>query len=1145
VPRAGKLLVAVSAGLPPAAAAAWRDAFVRHPVAAAGLMLAYYVVLGIGVLIAKAVSGPTDRRLKQLGDAADRAFGRRMSHYGRLYRDHVLTSLRLVDTKGLATGGPYTPELDEVFVDLGLTSRPPHQISGAVLPGFSMDTTERRSIHEFLDHEESVVLAVIGAPGSGKTTLLRHIARQAIRTGRRRRRTVPILLVLRDYSEKIAAAPNMTLPQLVRADLSGLPFSEPEGWWEHQLFHGNCLVLMDGLDEVAAVKDRRAMADWIERQIGLYGENDYVITSRPHGYLTAAVSPASVLQVRPFTDDRVTRFLRAWYLATERHASDGQSGEVEIRAQSAATDLLGRLATAPALYDLTVNPLLLTMIANVHRYRGALPGSRADLYGEVCEVMLWRRQEAKRLAIDLPGARKVRLLAHLAFMMMQDRVRDLSRQQILEVLKPGLRRMSTIVTPEDFLADVESSGLLIEREKGLYAFAHHTFGEYLAAQHIRENGLNQVLLGAVDDAWWRESTLLYASDADADTIVEACLGVGTITALALAFDCAGAGELDPSLRERLDQILAAAFYENADLEHRRLVAGVLATRHLSGLVPTSVGTRVCPRPITKDLYWLFIKETEALPPYGPQPFRPDATQPVTGIWAQDALACAAWINDTIAISGWDPVYRLPTQFELQELANRAGLLSQFLAGRGGGVWTQPESDRSAGVWTLAEAPDPRLVTGADLVAVTAVDITDSPVLLQLALVSTLALVPLRVLARVLVLELDFARGLDHNHPRLSEILAAGLQNDIDLGRALGRVLEHEYVFDDNIDHHLASVLVRALGLDFSIDDGAQFERHLFEPDLPAVEFDLHTRAVRATADAHGIDGALAHACGLALEIEHHHGGSLRWDRDLARDLDRELGRILHGMQDLVVDLDYRRDPQALRDLLGDIDFVSSFQIFSRLDGSESEYFNLGRAVHVTQPSRFIATLVDGLDDVRDIYRQLTLDGDLYNEILPGRGLAHAFSAVLALTGDRRRRNKLQPWDETLAEGWDKTFARSLIHDMGISDSYGFTVGLEEVTGLVREACAAMGGGGQATSWAATVAGHLAETAEPVFGRHRPLVPTDPIAIRLPALVLAAEADDHKMKSVGDAFRTIAAAITLLQRRDNNQAACETLVLASA
>ena len=41
-------------------------------------------------------------------------------------------------------------------------------------------------------------------------------------------------------------------------------------------------------------------------------------------------------------------------------------------------------------------------------------------------------------------------------------------------------------------------GLLIERETGQYAFAHKTFQEFLAAGHIRVNGLVEVLADAVE-----------------------------------------------------------------------------------------------------------------------------------------------------------------------------------------------------------------------------------------------------------------------------------------------------------------------------------------------------------------------------------------------------------------------------------------------------------------------------------------------------------------------------------------------------------------------------------------------------------------------------------------------------------------------
>jgi predicted NACHT family NTPase len=217
-------------------------------------------------------------------------------------------------------------------------------------------------------------------------------------------------------------------------------------------------------------------------------------------------------------------------LAMERSATGArpeEMTEVRMRAAQGAEDLLGRLRQAPALADLTVNPLLLTMIASVHRYRGALPGTRADLYGEICQVMLSRRVQAKNLPEQLPWPVKEKLLGVLAFQMMTAHLRDLPREQVLEVLGPGLARNRQKVTGSDFLADVASNGLLVEREHGLYAFAHLTFQEYLAARHILANNRVDVLTRAVEDNWWRETTLLYTATADADPIVRACLDNGT------------------------------------------------------------------------------------------------------------------------------------------------------------------------------------------------------------------------------------------------------------------------------------------------------------------------------------------------------------------------------------------------------------------------------------------------------------------------------------------------------------------------------------------------------------------------------------------------------------------------------------------
>jgi hypothetical protein len=59
-----------------------------------------------------------------------------------------------------------------------------------------------------------------------------------------------------------------------------------------------------------------------------------------------------------------------------------------------------------------------------HRYRSQLPGRRVELFAEICDVFLGRRQQAKGLELDLTPAQKVRALRVLAFDMMCREVRD-------------------------------------------------------------------------------------------------------------------------------------------------------------------------------------------------------------------------------------------------------------------------------------------------------------------------------------------------------------------------------------------------------------------------------------------------------------------------------------------------------------------------------------------------------------------------------------------------------------------------------------------------------------------------------------------------------------------------------------------------
>jgi hypothetical protein len=661
--RAGKLIkiLLMMVGMPSAGAALLHNS-VKHSPRLAALLIILYELLALLSTIAIKIGKPIfDRRTAEISILADRALGRRLTSYGKEYKRKIASAYRYVDSRGLPTVGAFTPQLSEIFIDIALSPRPPHQISAGIIPQVDATTGVRVFAPELLQGPKGVVIAVVGSPGGGKTTLLQHIAQQTLSE---RKRDIPIYLALRDIASAVIADTDFTLAAAVRASMKNTLSKEPDGWWESQLSRGKCVVLFDGLDEIAGEKSQRQVSAWIERQVAHYPDNDLIISARPNGYYAAPINGATVYQVQPFNAEQVRLFLTTWSRLAERFGTGEKGTAVDLRADRNTADLLDRLAASPALQDLAINPLLLTMIANVHRYRGALPGSRADLYSEVCQVMLWRRHEAKGLVTKAKGVTKERLLAAIAFNMMEQRVRDLSRVEVLNIIRPTAERASKTLTPEQLLTEMAESGLLVERERDLFAFTHHTFQEYLASKHMKDNAMGHKLCQTVDDFWWAETSLLFVSGADADAIVKACLDSNTTRALTLAFDCADvASELAPDLQEQLAQILARAYGEEPDDDRVALVAGVLADQTVRSFVSTSAGSQICLDPIPARLYSLFLRLTGHPKPCSP-PFKPDGTEPVEGVWSADAVAFVAWIN-TLRESA-DGLLRLPAVTELAD-----------------------------------------------------------------------------------------------------------------------------------------------------------------------------------------------------------------------------------------------------------------------------------------------------------------------------------------------------------------------------------------------------------------------------------------------------------------------------------------------
>ena len=130
--RAGWL--AAFLGPPAVAVAVWRQLAAHHVAVAVVLGVAYEAVVAVARFAGGVTGDVAARWQKRLADRLDLALQRRISRFDEHYRTFVLAGLRFIDQKGLATVGPFTPELDDVFIDVSLAPRPPHLVKGGLLP---------------------------------------------------------------------------------------------------------------------------------------------------------------------------------------------------------------------------------------------------------------------------------------------------------------------------------------------------------------------------------------------------------------------------------------------------------------------------------------------------------------------------------------------------------------------------------------------------------------------------------------------------------------------------------------------------------------------------------------------------------------------------------------------------------------------------------------------------------------------------------------------------------------------------------------------------------------------------------------------------------------------------------------------------
>jgi energy-coupling factor transporter ATP-binding protein EcfA2 len=613
--------------------------------------------------------------IKNLENGVLQMWWRITTDFKHKYYQQLIFQCRDYRTQGLKTKGPFALNLEKVFVPLRVTPESLGQISSDMLKKKAAKNDLR--IWDLLTERKGQAayqsLAILGPPGSGKSTLLEHMALTYARNRQRdnhskAKRFVPVLLYLRDIREKISQPNAPDLHTLIEQQPE-IKKLNPNGWFLNQLQKGKCLVMLDGLDEVADASQRKQVSQWVGKQIKAFPKSYFIVTSRPFGYRNMPLDEiTATLEVQPFTLSQAKTFIKNWYLQNElmRHSEKEDDGILQT-ARKQSNDLIDRISKQPALSKLALNPLLLTMIATVHCYRGALPGRRVELYDEICDVLLGRRQDAKGISDFLTAAQKKTVLQVLALGLMVGKTREFSLETAASFIQKKLTTVSGQTNAIDFLRDIEQqSGLLIEREKDVYEFTHKSFQEYLAAVEISSLKGIEWLVTWVDDVWWAETIRLCSAQSDATPFIQVAINSNDIKVLSLAFDCLEEKLIvQPSVQEQFERKLLHGL-ENPNAKIFNLAAETKLSRRLNKLLRIDERTAIDTSYVTCAEYQLFLDEQRKQnnrwqPDHWHSHHFPNGTanEPIVGIRATDASEFCQWLSHRTG-----QYYRLPYQSEV-------------------------------------------------------------------------------------------------------------------------------------------------------------------------------------------------------------------------------------------------------------------------------------------------------------------------------------------------------------------------------------------------------------------------------------------------------------------------------------------------
>ena len=409
----------------------------------------------------------------------------------------------------------FSAKVSDVFVSLRLSGQ--QNFTG------EQSSNPEQVMNTLFENNERLLL-VIGDPGSGKTTLLQHYAlscrnEELCKTIGFNEPVMVFYLPLRELKKgTIGYAP---LPANIFAWSEDYSLNIPENFFSESLHNRKTLVLLDGLDEISKLEERKSVCEWIRKSVNSFTKAIFIVTSRPTGY-----RPVDKIDIKPpllradildFNPEQQKTFLYQWFTAV----SPGQQQHAIDRADALLTFFAKE--HNKSLRQMAGIPVLLQIMALLWKQHDTLSPNRAMLYESALEYLLDYQYEQKKIKPMLSVGDAVHVLAPVSLWMQATLKSDEAEKSVMEdKVQQALKRVlpeEPLLAGKDFCRDMmDRAGLLVEYGKHEYLFRHKSFREYLAGVQLKEDRPYEQLYTLVDnfgEDWWTEPLRFFISSVDA------------------------------------------------------------------------------------------------------------------------------------------------------------------------------------------------------------------------------------------------------------------------------------------------------------------------------------------------------------------------------------------------------------------------------------------------------------------------------------------------------------------------------------------------------------------------------------------------------------------------------------------------------